>query len=130
MKGCIRSTYHSAGGTKGGAHDSRVSCHRGKSTGADLRAHRAPHESQCAGDAAAEHDKIGIKDVNERRDRNAQVMARGSEGAECDAITPLRRACQTAHAEVPFRIEVTLRQPAAWGKMGFYQFPDARCRRI
>src|SRR5215472_13470014 len=130
MKGCVRGTYHSAGGTKCGAHDSRVSCDRGESTGANLCAHRAPHESQCAGDAATDHDQIGIKDVKEGRDRDAKVMARRREGVECDAITFLRLACQTAHAEVPFLIEVTARQAAAWGKPALDQFPDTRGRRI
>jgi hypothetical protein len=104
VKGGVRSAYHSAGRTECGAHDSRVSCDRGESPGTDLRAHRAPHESQCAGDPAADHDQIGIKGIKEGRDRNAQVMARRREGAECYAITPLRLVCQTAHAEVPFLI--------------------------
>jgi len=117
MKGRIGSAYHSAGGTKRGAHDSRVSSDRAKRTGANLRAHRAPHESQSAGDAAPDYDQIGIKDVKEGRDRNPQVVARRRKSAEGDPITPLRRVGQTPNAEVPLRIQVTLRQPAARGKL-------------
>ena len=130
MKGCVRRTHHSAGGTKCSAHDSCVRCDRAESTGANLCAHRAPHESQCAGDAAADHDQIGIKDVKEGRDRDAKVIARRREGAKGDAIPPLRRAGLTAHAEVPFLIEVTLRQPAAWGELALDQFLHTRCRGI
>ena len=115
MKGGIRSTHHSAGGPQCGAHDSRIGCHRGERTGAHLRAHRAAHELQCSSDAAADHDQIGIKDVDERRDRNAEVVARSREGAKCDAITLVRSAGQPPYAEVSLLIEVALRQVAAWG---------------
>jgi hypothetical protein len=130
MKSRIGRAYYSAGGTKCGAHDSRVSSDRAKRTGANLRAHREPHESQSAGDAAPDYDEIRIKDVKEGRNRNAQVMARCRKSAECDPITPLRLVCQTAHAEVPLRIKVTPRQPATRGQLALDQFADARCRRI
>ena len=117
VKGCVRSTYYSAGGTKCGAHDSRIHSDRTKSTGANLGAHRTPHESQCAGHAAADYDQLGIKDVKEGRHRDAKVMARRRKCAECGPITPLRRVRQTAHAEVPLLIQVAAGQPAARGKL-------------
>src|SRR5262252_1722200 len=116
MKGGVRRTYHASGGAECGAHDLRIGRHRGERTGANLRAHRAAHVLQCACDAAADHDQIWIKDVDEGRDRNAEVVARGREAAKCDAITPVRRAGQAPYAEVSLLIEVALRQVAAWAK--------------
>ncbi len=100
----VGSPHNTASRTQRRTLDLRLRCDRREGALAHLRHHGFTHVWQRAGDATPDHNQLRIEDVKKSRNRDPEVIAGRGERLERESVAAASLGRQSAHREVPFRI--------------------------